>query len=423
MSLRTVLPLEYRSDALLTVIRFILCLLPPVLLWTAMFNTFPRIELNASGEPDPEYLITVTRIQILNTAWIAAGVFTFAVIQMASRASYLSNQKNRAQFLWQALHGWDGSSRGTVYRPLVPLTEWGLLTLTCVLTIQQTGEWWIRIPCTWVCARLLLQTWAYAYMSQETRRGLFYWFAGAWFLVGAYCLAPNNLLGLLCLSLLIGMHLKLDSTMSRRQIQAWNEQPESLNASQALNVLLQDHKHLKHKFIAEILSPQIRDWRPDWPTTLTSVGVWVWLICTVAWSVESHSLQYWSQEELPGNDSPHRMFGPIMVMTLILYLLIFMLRFKFSEGIHWLPRLGLLGRLRTGRLIVPSYDRVFLPILISLGVMHVDLYFTEFVGIPPLVWFGMFQAAMLIILLKAPPSDPEFQMTADAKLSKSSYLA
>lgn len=419
MLLRTVLSWEYRSDALMTVIRFILCLLPYVLFWTAMFNTFPRIEMNAGDEPDPEYLIAVSRIQILNTAWFVGGVFVFAIVQMSSRGLYFTDKNKRELFLWQALHGWNGSAKGAVYRPLVPWTEWGLLALTCLLTIRLTGQWWIWIPAAWVIARLLLLTGAYAGHTREASPELFYGCAGAWFLVGAYCLTPNNLLGLLPLSLLIGLHLKLDSTMRRRQIQAWNEQSESL-LTQAPKVHLQDSESLHRKFIAELLSPKVRDWRPDWPTTLTTASVWAWLVCTVVWSAESHSLQYGSPEELPGNDRPNRFDGMSLIITLIVYLVIYMV---MSGNWHWQPRHGLLARLRAGRLIVPSYDRIFLPIIICMGMLYIYMHLPDSVRVLSMIWLGITQAALVIVLLKAPPSSPEFQMTADAKLSKSFYQA
>ncbi|MCA8983081.1 MAG: hypothetical protein R3C12_11005 [Planctomycetaceae bacterium] len=417
MSLRTLLPLEYRSDALMTMIRFLLCLLPCVMLWIVMLSTFPEIKMDVGGDSDLENQLVVSRIKILNTAWISGGVFLFVLVQMWSRASYLSSENNRELFLWQALHGWDGSARGAVYRPLVPLTEWGLLAVTCILTIHFTGEWWIRIPFAWVCARLLLLTWAYAGLLRETRRELFYGFAGAWFLVGAYCLAPNNLLGPLPLSLLIGLHLKLDSTMRRRQIQAWNEQSESL-ITQALKVHLRNRENKQRKFIAEFLSPKVRDWRPDWPTTLTGASVWAWLVCTVTWSLEANSQQYWSLEGNPDIGSPDWIHGLVMFITMSVYFIIFLRLLGIG---HWQSRLGLLGRLRTGRLIVPSYDRIFLPILMNTGVLYIHLYLSDFVGVPPISLLGITQVVLVIVLLKAPPSDPSFQMTADAKLSKSSY--
>ena len=78
--------------------------------------------------------------------------------------------------------------------------------------------------------------------------------------------------------------------------------------------------------------------------------------------------------------------------------------------------INLLGRLFTGRLIIPGYDRIFFPTLLSSTVLYVLLYIINSINIFPSIAAGVAYGIAIFILCTTEPSLHKQQLTGPCRL-------
>lgn len=107
------------------------------------------------------------------------------------------------------------------------------------------------------------------------------------------------------------------------------------------------------------------------------------------------------------SDWPAKEFALAMILVLGLEALFRL----FIYCVPYRPPINLLGRLATGRLIIPGYDKVFVsPLAAAVGVPLLAWQLTG-LGLPAKLVMPVAAAAGLYLVLAGPPLYPDWHLT------------
>ena len=404
MTVQSFQHVERFSDAAWTMLRFCLTVVPAMICGLLLANTFPNPgELGATESTEFVRSILLV-LELLVIGPTAAGITIFVLLQCGAR----SPLHQPAMQTWLAVHGWDGSAIRSPYRTSVPVTEWICLVGTTAFCVYLAPTYFVMIPMTWAMMRLgslyarmgKLSTTMYGTLAVLV--GIALLFLNLWWIS-----LPSVLL-------IMAIALKLEAVAMRQLAD------ELMMTDLAFDVVKHSSRNTRrmaysqqHIFPFHQLRPDVVDGRSEWRHALLISSILTWLTFCLFVRIGETLGADGPMSHANGTRRPEdAAFGAIVFMGVVAG------ASRILPGIFgcWLPRLGPISRIITARPIVPSYDCVLKPMLMACGLS----LFINF--LPGEFWFAKFLSAeflMLLIVLRSGPSDDEFQMTADARLSSS----
>ena len=402
MTVQSFQHVERFSDAAWTMLRFCLTVVPAIICGLLLANAFP-IPHELMTQESPEFVRSILLVlELLVIGPTAAGITFFVLLQCGAR----SPLPQPAMQTWLAVHGWDGSAIRSPYRTSVPVTEWICLVGTTAFCVYLAPSYFVLIPMTWAIMRLALvivrmqRLSTTMYGTLAVLVGIALLFLNLWWIS-----LPSVLL-------IMAIALKLEAVAMRQLADKLMMTDLAFavvkNSSRNRQTTASSQQRI---FPFHQLRPDVVDGRSEWRQALLISSILTWLTFCLFVRIGETIANVGSMSDANGTRRPEdAAFGAIVFMGVVAG------ASRILPGILgcWLPRLGPISRIITARPIVPSYDCVLKPILLACGVS----LFIKF--LPGEFWFAKFLAAeflMLLIVLRCGPSDEEFQMTADARLS------
>lgn len=347
--------------------------------------------------------VCASRTAPLTSLMIATGSAAWiATFQILNRSPLL----NRQIASWLRQMNWDGQVRSLPFGSLVPLSEWLILIGMCSLTALHSASGWPLILCGWGLARLVLL----APMAFRCEKRL--WLTAFWALMLAILLFPQLwAVPAIAVSLSFGLwterrcleHLARSSE-DFPGFSLWSP-PRVLSTSETIRL---------HPFSA--LRPELVDQKLSWKTISVIAATSLWSTASLCLFVSKcidmtvpRSSIAWQMDHLLILCAVYLGLGvTILCHTMAIY----------RPMVVWNTRRGPISRLMQFRPIVWSYDRVVLPLVISLIAM------TALALLPSLHWLIRILSAELVVvllMLRYRPNIDEWQMTSDARLTSISY--
>ncbi len=351
----------------------------------------------------PETSAVIEQLQQMQDACVAVsasvGMLFFTILQQ----SFRSPLHSRGMQSWLAIHGWNGCITKSPYGSIVNGAEWLILLSTTFFCMFCATSCFVFVPLAWCAARFCLQ----GRRPWKQAPFICYTFAVA---AGAVLLFSD--LFPVCVPLVIIMC----AIVPRLEAMAL-----SGLAQDVLSADLDPQNHDRQRadyspgkgitwklYPWYQLRPEVRDWRPSWHIALTAATLVTWLMFCIVWRGSrlvpepldgTHHLK--ENELLAG-------FG------LFAAFLGGLIRVALSTGSVWVPRHGPITRLVSMRWIVRSSDRALLPLMFSVSLV---LVMASLPAGMPVIKFPVTLFCLILIWLRSPPRDDDWQLTSEAKLT------
>ena len=403
MQFRNLQRIEHLTDAAWTLLRFCLTVVPAMTFGIIVVSRFPDPEeFRRIASPEDVWMVAHVR-DVLIAGLGSAGLIVFVFLQLIFR-SPLGQSDMQA---WLAIHGWDGSTARSPYRTIVPIAEWCCLLAASLFCAVTAPAYFVLLPLTVAIMRLvsLLARQATVSMLQAAMFAVLIGIAVLFVEQWQISMPPVLVILYITLLMQVDAERKLSDTlmMTDLQFNLGNTVPRSLRRTVPAQQQISPFYQLRSNIV---------DWRPTWPQALVLSTIVAWLTFCVFFQIGTAALLAGraGHPQNSGSVEDGLYVGLFFMATAIGVIRLFQ---GISGPYPWVPRLGPISRIITWRLVVPSYDRILKPFLLSAAIGMAIAW------LPGEYWLAKFVVAeylMLLIALRCGPSDPEVQMTSDARL-------
>lgn len=422
------------SDACWTLMRFVCCLGPAIVVSLLLLSSFPnprdyRAQIgDATLDTDAMEILQIRENLFLLP--VTGGMAVFSWLQLSARSPF----RNPQMLHWLGIHGWDGSEKQLPYGQFVPVTEILCITAVTIFCGLYSHAGFVLLPWAWLVCRAVLQSPDHTRqilsesentvtatdddsgspvevrrMAQRLPLTPQQSVAILWILLGtSVILVRCYWLSAPIIGLAIVLHhlLTMNSLVQLADELMVIPLPASGPEGRSFLDAIKKNRETASLFPFYPLRPEVADTRPDWAKAILRAGIATFfVVCLIS------AIPVLLPIHVSGR--PREPFPDGVVCFMMLTASAIVRCFRLIES-TWLPRLWPLSRILTGRPIVASYDRVLVPLLIA-GVIGMAI-----IAIPHEWWrwsltVSVFASSLLV--QRGTVSLDEWQMTADARLS------